>query len=135
LPEHVDRHAAARIPVAADAQPARRDLLGQPLADHQRAFLVEGAVVAETAEEELQRLALDQLRARGVVDHQVGEVGLAGDGAQAGEFRRGEAHEIEVARPWIGHGLDHRLVGRARRGDRAAELGELGVFSHVLIIC
>ena len=24
LPEHVDRHAAARIPVAADAQPARR---------------------------------------------------------------------------------------------------------------
>src|SRR5215204_1998474 len=33
LPEHVDRDAAAWIPVAADAKPFRLDLGGNPLAD------------------------------------------------------------------------------------------------------
>src|SRR3954462_12056477 len=47
LPEHVDRDAAARIPVAADAEPFRLDLSGDALADGHRAILVEGAVVAE----------------------------------------------------------------------------------------
>src|SRR5690242_5154728 len=47
LPEHVDRDTAARIPVAADAQPFRLDRSGDPLADHDRAVLVERAVIAE----------------------------------------------------------------------------------------
>ena len=47
LPEHVDRHAAARIPVAADPQPLRLEQAGEPLADADRAVLVERAVVAE----------------------------------------------------------------------------------------
>ena len=59
LVEHVDRHAAARIPIAADAQPARRERRDQPAGDAERAILVEGAVIAERAEKELQRLALD----------------------------------------------------------------------------
>src|SRR5438874_12959477 len=33
LPEHIDRHAAARIPVAADAEPFRLEQVGDPLAD------------------------------------------------------------------------------------------------------
>ena len=41
LPEHVDRHAAARIEVAADAQPFRLEQLHEPLADRDRAVLVE----------------------------------------------------------------------------------------------
>src|SRR5258706_10071400 len=45
LPEHVDRNAAARIPVAANAQPFRFDFIGDPLADHHRAVLMEGAVI------------------------------------------------------------------------------------------
>ena len=40
---------------------------------------MEGAVVAERAQIELQRLGLDQPVAGGVVDDQVGEVGLAGE--------------------------------------------------------
>ncbi len=56
LPEHVDRHAAARVPVAADAQELRLQQSDEALADGQRAVLVEGTVVAERAEVELQRL-------------------------------------------------------------------------------
>src|SRR5216683_1840684 len=48
LPEHVDRNTAARIPVAADAQPFRLDLGGYPFADHNRAVLMKRAVIAET---------------------------------------------------------------------------------------
>ena len=44
LPEHVDRHAAARIPVAADAQIFRLEQRGEFLADGDGAVLVEGAV-------------------------------------------------------------------------------------------
>src|SRR3979411_1208232 len=43
LPEHVDRNAAARIPVAADAQKFRLDLGGDALADHDRAIFMERA--------------------------------------------------------------------------------------------
>src|SRR6266581_3557981 len=50
LPEHIDRHAAARIPVAADAQPLRLDRRDELLGDRDRAVLVEGAVVAEARE-------------------------------------------------------------------------------------
>ena len=49
LPEHVDRNAAARIPIAADAQPGGLDQLDDALADGDRAVLVEGAVIAEAA--------------------------------------------------------------------------------------
>src|ERR1700730_1735170 len=47
LPEHVDRDAAARIPVAADAQPFRFDFTRDPLADHHRAVLMEGTVITK----------------------------------------------------------------------------------------
>src|SRR6202021_2883314 len=47
LPEHIDRNAAARVPVTADPQEFRVDLGCDPLADGDRAILVEGAVIAE----------------------------------------------------------------------------------------
>src|SRR5580698_2043148 len=68
LPEDVDGDAAAGVPVAADAQPAWRGGFHDALADGQGAVLVEGAVVAEGAQVELQRLGLDQPFRRRVVD-------------------------------------------------------------------
>src|ERR1700688_3280947 len=53
LPEHVDRDAAARIPVAADAQPFWLDFTRDPLADHHRAVLMEGAVIAKARDKKL----------------------------------------------------------------------------------
>src|SRR6478752_9963602 len=66
LPEHVDRDAAARIPVAADAQELRLDLARDALADHDGAILVECAVIAEARDVELERLRLQQPLAGGV---------------------------------------------------------------------
>src|SRR3981189_2474927 len=48
LPEHVDRNAAARIPVAADAQKFRLDLGCDPFADHDRAVLVKRPMMCES---------------------------------------------------------------------------------------
>src|SRR5665213_442821 len=45
LVENIDRHAAAREPIAADAQPFGADRLDQPARDGQRAILVEDALV------------------------------------------------------------------------------------------
>ena len=124
LPEHVDRHAAARIPVAADAQVFRLEQRIEPLADPHRAVLVKGALVAEAGEIELERLRLDQPAARHVVDHQMGEIRLAGDRAKAGEFRRGEAGDIIRVAMRIGHAVELSLCGEAggRAGVRAASV-------------
>src|SRR4051812_13316908 len=59
LPEDVDRHSAARVPVSADAQPPGLHLGHQPLADADGHVLVKAAVVAEAAEKQFQALALD----------------------------------------------------------------------------
>src|SRR5258708_26295787 len=60
LPEHIYRDAAARKPIAADAQPTRLGHRDEPPADGHGAVLVERPVVTEGAEIELQRLGLDQ---------------------------------------------------------------------------
>src|SRR5262249_31074834 len=79
LPEHVDRDAAARVPVAGYPQPERLRRLDHAAPDHDGAFLVEGGMVAERHEEQLQRLRFHQQRVRRVVDDEMREVGLAGD--------------------------------------------------------
>ena len=73
-------------------KPFRLDLGGDPLADHDRAILVEGAVIAEAGDIEFQRFGFQQPLARHVVDHEMREIRLARDRADRGEFRRGEAH-------------------------------------------
>ena len=70
-----------------------RSSADQPLGDLHRAGLVERAVVAEAGEEQLQRLALHDPVARDVVDHDMREVRLAGQRAERGELRAGEAHQ------------------------------------------
>src|SRR5215469_1337114 len=91
LPEDVDWHAAARMEVAADTQIARLEQRRQPLADRNRAVLVESAVVAETIEIELERFRLDEPTIGYVVDDQDGKIGLAGHRAQGRELGKREA--------------------------------------------
>src|SRR6266849_6412523 len=88
LPEHVDRNAAARIPIAADAKPARLEQSREPFADADRAVLVKGAVIAEARQIEFQRFRFEQPGLRRVIDDQQCKIRLAGDRAQAGELRR-----------------------------------------------
>src|SRR5687768_1545854 len=47
LPEYVDGHTPARIPVAADAQPARCHLIEQALSDADGHVLMEATMVPE----------------------------------------------------------------------------------------
>ena len=82
-----------------------------------RAFLVEGAVIAEAVQIKLERFRFHQPSPRHVVDDQSGEIRLAGDRAHRGEFREGEAGDVVRVRMRIGHAVEHRLAGRG--GDCA----------------
>ncbi len=84
---------------------------------------MEGAVVAEGVQEQLQRLGFDQPGLGRVVDHQMREIRLARDRTEAGEFRRGEAGEIEAVRMRVRHALEHGFLGTGEAADRMAELG------------
>src|SRR5262249_21133954 len=87
-----------------------------------RAVLVEGADVAKAAEIEFQRFGFEKPFCRHVVDHEVGEVGLAGDGAQRGEFRRGEARDVVGVGVGVGDAVEHRCL---RGSGEAAWLTEM----------
>ncbi len=76
----------------------------------------------KAGEEQLEALAFDDALGWGVVDHQVGEVGLARHRAQAGELGRGEAHAVERAGARVGHVVERRL---ARRGGQRALAAEM----------
>src|SRR3546814_9364802 len=89
LMEHVDREAAARIPVAADAEPDRRHLRHEPFRDADRAVLVKGGLVPEGAEIKLQRLAFPEAAVGEVVDTVMREVGLSRNRTDRREFRAG----------------------------------------------
>src|SRR3546814_2348931 len=91
LPEDVDRNAAARIPIAADAQPFRPHLVEQAPADADGAILVEPRVTPKAGEEQLEALRFDDRRAGGVVDDEVREIGLAGHRTE-----RSEEHPSEL---------------------------------------
>src|SRR6185312_6593056 len=97
------------------------------------AVLVEIAVIAKSAEEELQRLALDQPFAGDVIDHEMREVGLAGDRAQGREFRGREAHQVNGVGMRVGDRLELGRVGRLGQPARLAELGQLGLLWCVLV--
>ena len=66
----------------------------QVLADAHGAVLVEGAMIAEAPEVELQRLRLDEPFVGRIVDDEMGEVGLTRDRADRGELGRGEPGDI-----------------------------------------
>ena len=71
------------------------------------AIFVKGPVVAETEEVELEALALDHAFAGNVVDLYGGEVGLPGDGAEAGKLGAIEAHPVVVFGVFVGEGFQH----------------------------
>src|SRR3954447_13158884 len=127
LPEHVDRDAASRIPIAADAQELRLDLARDALADHHGAILVEGTVIAEARDVEFERFRLQQPLAGGVVDHQMCEIRLSRYRAERGEFRHGETDQIIGASLRIEHAVEFRLLGRIRPFHGAAKLQSRGV--------
>ena len=90
---------------------------------------MEGRLVAEAVEIELQRLALDQLGARHVVDHEMGKVGLAGDRAQRGELGRGKADHVQAAGARIGDIVQYGRFGRGWQGAGLAQMQ--GLFRRV----
>src|SRR5690348_8192527 len=76
LPEDIDRHSAARVPIAADAQPLRLHLGHQPLPDPHGHVFMEAAMVPVRSEKQLEALALDDCLGRRIVDDEVREVRL-----------------------------------------------------------
>jgi hypothetical protein len=68
-------------------------------------------MAAEGGEEQLQRLGFDDGLAGRIIDHEMGEIGLAGDRAKGSEFGRGEADEIGRTGARIGDIVERRLVG------------------------
>src|SRR5262249_23262189 len=129
-PEDVDGYAAGRIPISADAQEFRLEQGDEFLSDRDGAVLVESADVAEAAEIELERLRLQQPFSRRVVDDEVRKIGLAGDRAERGEFRRAETRDIVG----VGIGICDAIKGRRlrRSGDTARPAEMTKRFGHCL---
>src|SRR5262249_13724318 len=128
LPEHVDRHASARIPVAADAQPFRLQQRHELLADGDGAVFVETAVITEAAQKKLQRFRLHEPFPRHVVDHEVREIWLAGDGTKRGEFRRSEARHVARIAVRVLYPVERGFGGRGWQPAWFAEMA--GRFGH-----
>jgi hypothetical protein len=70
-----------------DAQPARFEQCDEPPPDADGAILVEGAVIAEGAEVELQRFRLHEPAIRHVVDDERRDCASAATGIRAAAFR------------------------------------------------
>lgn len=103
----VDADAATR-----DEKPGDLDIFGiheadEVLHDDVYAVFVEVAVVAETEQVELQTFAFHHADVGNVADAYFGKVGLAGNGAEAGEFRTVEAHPIVVLGVFVLKGFKH----------------------------
>ena len=96
--------------------------VGQLAADGDGAVFVEGAVIAETGQIQLQALGLDQPVARRIVDDDVGKVRLGRNRAQAGELRGREPGKVKRPRMGVGHPLQ---LGRFRTGGLDGVLAEL----------
>src|SRR5512137_1136465 len=106
--------------VALDLQPAGLQGAHEVVADLVRDPLVEGPLVAEAPEVELQALQLHAELRRHVADADGGEVGLPRERAEAGELRR--LHLDLVGAAGIRVGEDLEGPGRLRRhggGDLA----------------
>ena len=119
LVEHVDRDAAARIPIAADPQPVRRDRSDQAARDAKRAVLVKGADDCGTRRDRASATCSRRAPLGHVVDDEMREIGLAGDRAQRGEFGAGEAHQIE--RAWMR--VRRHVSSTASSGDAGSRVG------------
>ena len=93
--------------VPKDLDVARVHQLDEILHDDIHTVLVEGTVIAEAEEVELEALALDHLHIRDIADVYGRIVGLPGDGAEASELRAVEAHPVIITLMLVGEGLEH----------------------------
>ncbi len=87
---------------------------------------MEGAMIAERGKIELQRFRFDQPSVRQIIDDDMGEVGLAGDRAEAGELRHRKPGDIVRIRMRIGDAIEPRFVRRCWKRDFAAEKRRVG---------
>jgi len=130
--EGLPRAALAVVGVGVNGEPAAREELAphldvsrpeefyQILHDGVHTIFVELAVVAEGMKVELEALALHAKRVRDVMDDEVREVRLPGDGADGGELRAVELDEV-VVRVRVGKGLEQRGVVGVFVGGLAAK--------------
>ena len=109
LIEHIDGDTAARVPVAADAQPFGSDFPVYTDGNTDGAVFMKSGVITERPQKELQRLTFQNQLIRHIVDYQMGKIRLARDWAEGSKFRAREAHTIISATMRIGHSFQHRL--------------------------
>ena len=103
----VDADAAAGGEDAGDFDVAGIHEADEVFHDDVDAVLVEVAVVAEGEEVELERLAFDHALVGQVGDADLSEVGLSGDGAEAGELGAVELHPVVVFGMLVLEGFQH----------------------------
>ena len=96
--EWIDTDSSARHEIAGDLKILRIHQFDQIFHDDVHAILMKIAVVAEGEEVELEALALHHPLARDITDVQVSEIRLPGFGAEGGELRTIESHQIFVLR-------------------------------------
>ena len=75
---------------------------------------VKSAVVSEREQIEFERLAFEAEGAGDVFDLKVAEIGLAGDGAEAGEFGAIEVDGVRAGRFGVGKGFEAGLFRAGR---------------------
>jgi len=102
-----DADPPSRSEVTQDLDIARVHEGDEVLHDDIHTVFVEGTMVAEAEEIELETLALDHAHIRDIVDVDRRIVGLSGDGAEAGELGAVEAHPVVIALMLVGEGLQH----------------------------
>ena len=103
LVKYIDGDATAGIPITADAEEFWVYFFDDAFGDIDGAGFVEGTVIAIGKEIEFERFTLDHFLGRNVIDHNMGEIWLAGDRAQRGEFGASEAYQIIDIRVGVRH--------------------------------
>lgn len=133
------------IGVDGDAAPrgektAYLDVLGihqfdEVLQDNIDTVLVEGPVVAEAEEVNLQALALHHTEIRDIGNLDLCEVGLTGDGAETGELRTQKLHPVVYVPVLILESLeDARVVVLGKLPRLGGEEGEVIFFAVYLFL-
>ena len=102
----MDGNAAARGEFAEHFNIFRVYQFDEVFYDDVDAIFVKVAVVAEAEEVEFERFALHHFDIGDIADEDGGEIGLAGERAQAGEFRANEFDEVVVAGVFVVEGFE-----------------------------
>ena len=111
---HVDRDTAAGHEIADNLHPFRFACSNEIIQDRIDSNFMKSVVVAVGKEIKFQCFAFDALFLCDVIDRDVTEIGLSGNGTEAGEFRTVESDDIISFRECVPEGLDFCLFGRIR---------------------